>query len=322
MSAEGSNRAILAALFANLGIATTKFIAWILTHSSSMLAEAIHSVADSANQVLLLVGRRRSTRAPTTEHQFGFGRERYLYAFIVAVVLFSVGGLFAMYEAYHKYHEVHAGEPNELLTGKWWWVPLVVLSAAIVMESFSLRTAIHESNKVRDGQSWQEFIQSAKSPELPVVLLEDTAALLGLVFALIGVGMTLLTDNGYWDAAGTAAIGLLLVCVAVVLAIETKSLLLGEAGTAQSVQRIQAALEAEPRVARVIHLRTMHLGPDDLLVATKVAFRDDETAADIAISIDAAEQRIREAEPVARWVYIEPDIFRADHQAAPRPVPK
>jgi divalent metal cation (Fe/Co/Zn/Cd) transporter len=175
---------------------------------------------------------------------------------------------------------------------------------------------------VRDGQSWQEFIQSAKSPELPVVLLEDTAALLGLIFALIGVGMTLLTNNGYWDAAGTAAIGLLLVCVAIVLAVETKSLLLGEAGTAQSVQRIQAALEAEPRVERVIHLRTMHMGPDDLLVATKVAFRDDETAADIALSIDAAERRIREAEPVARYVYIEPDIYHADHEGAPRHLPK
>jgi cation diffusion facilitator family transporter len=321
MSAEGSRRAILAALLANLGIAATKLLAWVLTKSSSMLAESIHSLADSGNQVLLLLGRRRSVREATTNHPFGFGRERYVYAFLVSVVLFTVGGLFALYEANHKYHEVSSGHPNELLTSQWWWVPLAVLSAAIVMESFSLRTAIHESNAVRDGQSWTQFIKSAKSPELPVVLLEDTAALMGLVFALVGVGMTLLTDSGYWDVAGTAAIGVLLVCVAVVLAIETKSLLLGESATPGAVRRIEAALEAEPRVERLIHLRTMHLGPDDLLVAAKVAFRHDDTAADLAFAIDTAERRIRAAEPVARWVYIEPDIYRSDHETDSRPVP-
>jgi cation diffusion facilitator family transporter len=320
MSAEGSRRAILAALLANIGIAVTKFIAWVLTQASSMLAESIHSVADASNQVLLLVGRKRSNRAPTEEHQFGFGRERYVYAFIVAVVLFTVGGLFALYEAYHKYHELHSGAENELLTSQWWWVPLVVLTVAIVMESFSLRTAVRESNHVRGERSWKGFIQSEKSPELPVVLLEDTAALTGLVFALIGVGMTLLTDNGYWDVAGTVGIGILLVLVAVLLAVETKSMLLGEAGTVQAVQRIRAALEKEPRVERVIHLRTMHLGPDDLLVVTKIAVRHDESAIDVARAIDAAEQRIREAEPVARWVYIEPDIYQVGHQTDARPV--
>ena len=199
-----------------------------------MLAEAIHSVADSGNQVLLLVGGKRATREATPEHPFGYGRERYLFAFIVAVVLFSVGGLFALYEAYHKYEEVHAGEPNGLLEGRWWWVPLVVLTAAIIAESFSFRTAIVESNKVRGKQSWGRFIRRAKAPELPVILLEDFAALLGLVFALFGVGMTLLTQNGYFDVIGTAMIGLLLVLVAIALAIETKSLLLGEAAGLES----------------------------------------------------------------------------------------
>jgi cation diffusion facilitator family transporter len=321
MSSEGSGRAILAALIANIGIALTKFVAWLLTGASSMLAESIHSVADSGNQLLLILGKRRSVRSPTEAHQFGFGRERYVYAFLVAVVLFTLGGLFALYEAYHKYEEVAAGHPNELLDSQWWWVPLAVLSAAMVMESFSLRTAVHESNAVRDGQSWREFISSAKGPELPVVLLEDTAALAGLSFALVGVGMTLITSNGYWDVAGTVAIGVLLVLVAVVLAVETKSLLLGEAATSRAAQRIRAALEAEPRVERIIHLRTMHLGPDDLLVATKVAFRHDDTAVDVAQAIDAAERRIRTAEPVARWVYIEPDIYRPEHVPDSRPVP-
>ena len=209
MSAEGGTKAVVAALAANIFIAITKFAAWALTGASSMLAEAIHSVADSGNQVLLLVGGRRAQREATPEHPFGYGRERYVFAFIVAVVLFSVGGLFALYEAYHKYHEVHAHEPNLLLEGPWWWVPLVVLGAAIIAESFSFRTAIVESNKVRGRQGWSKFIRSAKAPELPVILLEDFAALLGLVFALFGVGMTLLTHNGYFDVIGTAMIGLL-----------------------------------------------------------------------------------------------------------------
>ena len=207
-----------------------------------MLAEAIHSVADSGNQVLLLVGGRRARRAATPEHPFGYGRERYVFGFIVAVVLFRVGGLFALYEAYHKYEEVHAGEPNGLLEGPWWWVPLVVLIAAIIAESLSFRTAIVESNKVRGKQSWRKFIGSAKAPELPVILLEDLAALVGLVFALFGVGMTLITRNGYFDVIGTALIGLLLVLVAITLAIETKSLLLGESAGVESVARIERAM--------------------------------------------------------------------------------
>ncbi|HEX8486904.1 MAG TPA: cation transporter, partial [Propionibacteriaceae bacterium] len=227
MSTDGGNKAVVAALTANLFIAATKFTAWALTGASSMLAEAIHSVADSGNQVLLLFGGKKAKREADAQHPFGYGRERYIYAFIVAIVLFSVGGLFALYEAYHKYHEVHAGEPNELIEGGYWWVPLVVLGAAIIAESFSFRTAIRESNKVRGKQSWSKFIRTAKAPELPVILLEDFAALLGLLFALLGVGLTLITGNGYFDVIGTAMIGLLLVAVAITLAAETKSLLLG-----------------------------------------------------------------------------------------------
>jgi len=316
MSAEGGAKAVLAALLANLGIAVLKFLAWALTGASSMLAEAIHSVADSGNQVLLLVGRSRSRRAPTREHQFGYGQERYLYAFLVSVVLFTVGGLFALYEAYHKFVEVRAGHPDELLESKWWWVPLVVLGGALVMEGLSFRTAVAESAPQRGATSWVGFVRATKAPELPVVLLEDSAALVGLCFALLGVGLSKLTGNGYFDAAGTAAIGLLLVAVAVVLAVETKSLLLGEAARPEVERRIRAALEATPGVERVIHMRTLHLGPEDLLVAAKAGVAKEATAADVARAIDAAERAIRSAEPTARLIYIEPDIDRGGEAVA------
>ena len=302
MSTEGGTRAIIAALGANIGIAITKFGAFLLTGSSSMLAESIHSLADSGNQVLLLVGGKRSRRTATAEHPFGYGRERYVYAFIVSVVLFSVGGLFALYEGWHK---VHHPEPIDA----WQWVPIAVLLVAIGLESYSFRTAIHESNQTRGQLSWVQFIRRAKAPELPVVLLEDFAALIGLVFALIGVGMTLITGNGVWDGLGTLAIGALLVCVAVVLAIETKSLLLGEGAGPEVVARIQAALLADDSVQRVIHMRTMHLGPEELLVAAKIAVAPTDSAAEVARTINAAEARVRAAEPVARVIFLEPDIY-------------
>ncbi|GLY01170.1 MULTISPECIES: cation diffusion facilitator family transporter [Actinoplanes] len=303
MSAEGGSKAIVAALSANLGIAATKFAAWFLTGSSSMLAEAIHSVADSGNQLLLLIGGKRSRRAATPEHPFGYGRERYIYAFIVSIVLFTVGGLFALYEAWHKFHEregIHS----------WQWVPVVVLVIAIGLESYSFTTAMRESNQVRGRTSWVDFIRRAKAPELPVVLLEDTAALIGLVFALFGVGMTLVTGDGIWDAVGTAAIGLLLVAVAALLAIETKSLLLGEGANPEAVKRIETAVLAGDGVERIIHMKTLHLGPEELLVALKIAVPRSETAAEVATHIDETEARIREAVPIARVIYIEPDIDR------------
>jgi cation diffusion facilitator family transporter len=296
----------VAALVANLGIAVTKFAAYALTGSSSMLAESIHSVADSGNQLLLLIGGRRAGRAATPEHPFGYGRERYVYAFIVSVVLFSVGGLFALYEGVHKLRHPEAID-------SWQWVPIVVLLVAIGLESFSFRTAIHESNQTRGELSWVQFIRRSKGPELPVVLLEDFAALIGLVLALVGVGLTLATGDGRWDGAGTVSIGVLLVCVAVVLAVETKSLLLGEGASAEAVVRIGAALVADPGVLRVIHMKTLHLGPEELLVAAKIAVRPTDSAVEVARAIDAAEARVRAAEPVARVIYLEPDI---DHGVA------
>jgi cation diffusion facilitator family transporter len=303
LAANGGTKAIVAALAANLTIAVLKFVAFILTLSSSMLAEAIHSVADSGNQILLLVGGKRAQRAASPQHPFGYGRERYIYAFIVSIVLFSVGGLFALFEAWEKLQHPHAIE------GDFWWVPLAVLIGAIIAESFSFRTAIIESNHIRGKQSWVHFVRNAKQPELPVILLEDLGALLGLVFALFGVGLTLITGNGTWDALGTAMIGFLLVAIAIVLAMETKSLLLGESATKADVDRISTALEADG--TKIIHLKTLHLGPEELLVAAKISVGAAATGAQIATAIDDAESRIREAVPIARVIYLEPDVERA-----------
>ncbi|HVL84147.1 MAG TPA: cation diffusion facilitator family transporter [Pseudonocardia sp.] len=302
MAVEGSTRAVVTALFANLGIAIAKFVAYLVTGASSMLAESVHSVADSSNQALLLLGGRRARRAPTAEHPFGYGRDRYIYAFIVSIVLFTLGGLFALYEGYHK-----LSEPGELVS------PLIavgVLVLAIVFESYALYTAVQESNKVRGDASWVEFVRHAKAPELPVILLEDIGALVGLLFALAGVGLAALTGDPLWDAVGTLAIGALLVVIAVVLAIETKSLLLGESATGRDVERIRAALAAEPLVDRILHLRTMHLGPEELLVAAKIAISRGDTGAEVAEGIDAAERRIRAAVPIATQIYVEPDLDR------------
>ena len=310
MSASGGTKAIVAALAANLGIAVTKFVAWLLTGSSSMLAESIHSVADSGNQALLLLGGKRAQRKATPEHPFGYGRDRYIYAFIVSIVLFSVGGLFALYEAWHKYHEATHSADRGAIT-EYHWVPVTVLIVAIALETYSFRTAIKESNLVRGNASWVQFVRRAKAPELPVVLLEDLGALVGLILALFGVSMTLLTENGVWDAAGTAMIGLLLVVIAIILAIETKSLLLGEGAGPEDLEKIEKAICAEGTgVERIIHMKTLYLGPEELLVAAKIAVPATERAGELAAGINDAESRIRAALPIARVIYIEPDIYQ------------
>ena len=307
VSTEGGTRAIVAALAANLGIAITKFIAYLLTGSSSMLAESVHSVADSGNQGLLLLGGRQARKQATPQHPFGYGRERYFWAFVVSIVLFSVGGLFALYEAWHKFQHP---EPIE---GTWWWVPIAVLVVSIGLESFSFRTAIRESNHMRGNRPWAQFVRSAKAPELPVVLLEDFAALIGLFFALFGVGLTLLTHNGVWDAVGTALIGILLVVVAVTLSVEMKSLLLGEAGSHENVGAIEDAIGSSDGVDRIIHMRTLHVGPEELLVAAKVAVTTTDTADEIADAINRAELAARQAVPsLTLLMYLEPDLDRGD----------
>ncbi|MFG2291036.1 cation diffusion facilitator family transporter [Streptomyces sp. NPDC048595] len=308
MSASGGTKAIVAALGANLAIAAAKFVAFAFSGSSSMLAEGVHSIADSGNQGLLLLGGKKAKRAATAEHPFGYGRERYIYGFLVSIVLFTIGGVFALYEGYEKIHE-----PHEL--DNWFW-PVGVLVFAIIAEGFSFRTAIKESNELRGKQTWTQFVRRAKAPELPVVLLEDFGALVGLVLALGGVGLTLATGNGVWDGIGTMCIGALLVLIALVLAAETKSLLLGEAAGPEQVAKIREAIVDGEVVTRVIHMRTLHLGPEELLVAAKIAVRNDDTAAQVAQAIDAAEARIREAVPIARVIYLEPDIYDETAAAA------
>ena len=313
MSASGGTKAIVAALAANLAIAVAKFVAFLFSGSSSMLAESVHSLADSGNQGLLLLGGKKAQREATPQHPFGYGRERYIYAFLVSIVLFSVGGMFAIYEGYEKIKDPHQIEA-------WYW-PVGVLVFAIIAESFSFRTAISESNQTRGNLSWTQFVRRAKAPELPVVLLEDLGALVGLILALAGVGLALGTGNGVWDGIGTLCIGILLILIAVVLALETKSLLLGEAAGAEETRKIEAAVVDGDTVTRVIHMRTLHLGPEELLVAAKIAVRHDDTATEIAAAIDAAEARIRDAVPIARVIYLEPDIY-SEREAAKGPDPE
>ncbi|MEU5897645.1 MULTISPECIES: cation diffusion facilitator family transporter [Streptomyces] len=308
MSASGGTKAIVAALAANLAIAVAKFVAFIFSGSSSMLAESVHSLADSGNQGLLLLGGKKAQREATPQHPFGYGRERYIYAFLVSIVLFSVGGMFAIYEGYEKIKD-----PHEL--DHWYW-PVGVLVFAIIAESFSFRTAIKESNQTRGGLSWTQFVRRAKAPELPVVLLEDLGALVGLILALGGVGLALATGDGVWDGIGTLCIGVLLILIAIILAAETKSLLLGEAAGTEEVAKIEEAVVDGDTVTKVIHMRTLHLGPEELLVAAKIAVQHDDTAVEVAHAINAAEERIRAAVPIARVIYLEPDIYSESAAAA------
>jgi cation diffusion facilitator family transporter len=311
MSTEGGTKAVLAALGANAGIAVAKFVAWGFTGSSSMLSEGIHSVADSANQVLLLVGGRRARRAPDAQHQFGYGRTRYLYGFVVAIVLFLVGGLFSVYEGIHK-----ISNPEPLTSPIWAYGVLIF---AIVLESLSFRTAVREANRTRGEQSLFRFVRDARQPELPVVLLEDAGALVGLVLALGGVTMAEVTGDGRWDGLGSFAIGTLLIVIAVFLTMEMSSMLVGESALPGQEIAIREALEAEPAIDRVIHLRTLHVGPDQLLVAAKIAVGRADTAVQVAEAIDAAEARVRAVVPTATYVFLEPDIDRTGSEPASHP---
>lgn len=309
MASEGSTRAVITAFAANLGIAATKFVAWVFSGSSSMLAEAVHSLADSGNQALLLWGAKAAKRNADEEHPFGYGRERYLWAFMVAIVLFSVGGLFSINEAIHKLQH-----PEPLTVP---WLPILVLVIAITFESYALSVAVKESNKIRGTEDWVSFVRHAKSPELPVILLEDTAALLGLVFAFLGVGLTIITGNPIFDAIGTLCIGLLLVVVAVVLGAEMKSLLVGEGANKKDLVKIREAINAHDDVDALIHMKTLYLGPEELLVAVKLAFGKKDRLEQVADAINDVERRIREAVPVARVIYIEPDVYRVREALPP-----
>lgn len=303
MSAGGSKRAIIAALAANAGIAVAKFIGFAITGSSSMLAESVHSIADTSNQGLLLYGQRAAIKEADRLHPFGYGRSRFFYSFVVALVLFTLGSVFALYEGYHKIHA-----PEHLQSPI---VAIVILGVAIALEGYSFRTAFVESKPLKGGASWWQFIRNSRNPELPVVLLEDTGALLGLAFALFGVGMTIVTGDPVWDGIGTVAIGVLLGIIAIVLMVEMKSLLIGEGATATQEQAILDALAGTDDVERVIHCRTQYLGPEELLVAAKIAITPSAELPRVAATIDAAERRVRAAVPIAQVIYLEPDLDRS-----------
>ncbi len=299
---EGSSRAIIAAFLANLSIAVAKFVGFLFTGAASMLAEAVHSLADTSNQGLLILGGRRARRPADAEHPFGFGRERYFWSFVVAVVLFTAGALFALFEGEEKLRH-----PHELESAGW---AIGILVMAVGLEAISLRTAVQESRHVKGSLSWGQFIRKAKVPELPVVLLEDTAALLGLLFALAGVGLAEVTGNPRFDAAGSLAIGLVLAGVAITLAAEMKSFLIGEAASPERVRTIARAIESTPGVQRLVHLRTEHLGPDDLLVVGKITVDGAADSASTAALIDRAEVAVRAQVPEARLIFLEPDVLR------------
>ncbi|WIX82043.1 cation diffusion facilitator family transporter [Amycolatopsis carbonis] len=301
MSAGGGTKAIIAALAANAGIAVAKFVGFLVTGSSSMLAESVHSLADTSNQGLLLLGQKSSRRRATKEHPFGFGRERYFYSFIVALMLFTLGSAFALYEGIHKIIEPE-GLDSPI-------VAVIILLVAICLEGYSFYTAIGESRKIKGNVGWWRFIRQAKEPELPVVLLEDTGALIGLVFALLGVGLSTLTGDPVWDGIGTVMIGLLLGVIAVILIVEMKSLLIGEGATDTDLATIVDELAAG-KVERVIHIRTQYLGPDELLVAAKLALVPGLDTSEVALAIDDAEARVRAKVPVASLIYLEPDLDR------------
>lgn len=311
MAAGGGTKAILAALFANAGIAVSKFVGFLITGSSSMLAESVHSVADTTNQGLLLLGQKTAKRAATREHPFGFGRDRYFYSFIVALMLFTLGSAFAIYEAIHKLQ--HPEDLNAPM------VAVIILVVAIVLEVFSFRTAIVESRKVKGDATWWGFIRQSRSPELPVVLLEDAGALFGLVFALFGVGLAVITGDPMWDGVGTLMIGILLGIIAIILIIEMKSLLIGEGATPKEFDQINEAVVGG-RVRRLIHIRTQYVGPDELLVAAKIALEPGLPLTEVAAEIDAAEARIRAAVASARLIYLEPDLERGPAERIPESI--
>ncbi len=309
MSEGGGFKAIIAAMSANAGIAVAKFVAFLATGSASMLAESIHSLADTSNQALMLLGRKRARMVADDQHQFGYGRERYFWAFIVAMVLFTLGGLYSVYEAISKIRQ-----PHEVTSIGW---AIGVLVVAMSLEGYSLHTAYGEASKVRDDRNWWRFIRSSRSPELPVVLMEDTGALVGLLFALAGVGLSALTGNVIWDAIGTLCIGLLLLIIAMILVVEMKSLLIGESATDENVEALKRAVTGTPGVNRIIDLRTQHIGPEELLVAAKLDFDHSFTTQQVARAVDEVSQAIRQAVPMASLIYLEPDLWDPDHRTPP-----
>ncbi len=302
MSSSGGTRAVIAAFLANLGIAIAKFIGFAITGASSMLSEAIHSVADTGNQALLLLGGRQAKRHATEDHPFGYGRERFFWAFVVSVVLFTLGSVFALYEGVHKIQH-----PEPITSPA---VAITILVVAIFLEGLSFRTAVTESKPHKGSRSWFVFLRTAKAPELPVVLLEDAGALVGLFLALGAIVASVVTGNGVWDGIGSVAIGLVLGVIAVFLCVEMKSLLIGESAGPQVRERIRSIIESSDGVKRLIHEKTQHIGPEEILLAVKVEFHEGLSLAELAASVDGLENAVRSEVPEVGLIYVEPDLYR------------
>jgi cation diffusion facilitator family transporter len=299
---HANSKAVVAACLANAGIAVAKLIGFGLTGATSMLAEAVHSLADTGNQALLLLGQSRGQKLANAKHPFGYARERYFWSFVVAMVIFTLGSVYAIYEGVHRV--LHPAPLESPLVG------LSILGVAVVLEGWSFRTALAEARQIRGDMGWFEFIRRTKTAELPVVLLEDLGALFGLLFAFIGVGLAAWTGDARFDGAGSIVIGALLGVIALLLSFEMQSLLIGEAADPDVEQRIRAALAATADVRRVIHMRTVHLGPDDLMVAAKLEFEPQLSVAALCARIDDAERAVRAEVPIARLMFIEPDVYR------------
>ena len=294
-----SKRAILFALGANFALAVAKGVAAFVTGSSAMLAETVHSLADCANQGLLLLGLKQARRPPSPEYPLGYGKAIYFWSFLVAVMLFTVGGMFSLYEGIHK---LQSPEPLE----QWWWAA-GVLVFGIVAESISMRACLQEVNKARAGRSLWQWFRESRQAELVVIFGEDAAALFGLVFALIAILIAVVTGNPVWDAVGTIAIGVLLIVVAVFVAIEVKALLIGQSIDPARQKEMLAFLEGRPEVVRIINLLTLQLGTD-ALVSVHAQMRESDDAQVLAAQIDNVERDLKQAFPEVRFSFFEPDI--------------
>jgi len=299
MSAPDSLKSILFAFFANLAIATAKGVAALFTGSAAMLAETIHSLADSGNQLLLVLGLRQTHKDPTEDHPLGFGKSIYFWSFLVAVILFSIGGMFSLYEGIHKltHHE----------DIKFPWVAIGVLAFAIVAESVSLWGCMREVNKERYGRSLWRWFRQSRTSALIVVFGEDVAALTGLVLALLAISLSVITGNPMWDAIGTITIGVLLIVIAIFIAVEVKQLLIGQSLEPRRVAEIREFLQAQPELQQVYNLLTLQFGPD-AMVAIKARMQSQVSDVALVHAVNAVEARLRSQFTEVRWLFFEPDL--------------
>jgi cation diffusion facilitator family transporter len=308
MSSPGTTKTIVVAFATHSIDCALKFGGWWLTGSASLLSSAVHSIASITDQAALLTGSKLSGRKADERHPFGYARERYLFAFLVSLVVFTLGGLFALWQGYKKAMDVAAGHPGKLLTSHWWWVPIVILAGNLISQSFNFRSVRHTLNIKRGNKSWRRFIASAKEPEHPVVLLETIGSLTNNSLALTGIVLSVVTRNSYFDALGSALIGVGLVGISFMMLRKTWSMLIGEPSSRACLVRVRAVLAATDGVLSVRKLRTLHLGPNDLMVVAKIAVDSDKSADDVTSIIDRANAAIRRVEPAVTRLYLEPAV--------------